>query len=599
MNEIEEIKSRLNITDVIGEYLELKRAGNSFTALCPFHNEKSPSFSVSPEKGIFKCFDCKESRDIFSFVQKYESIDFPTALRKLANKAGVEIKNSSNSGKIKTAEERKKALKEKEKYFHILEEITTFWQKNLLQNELAKNYLKKRGVDEKMVRKFRLGFAPDSWQDSLNFLKNRNFLEEDIEKVGLIKKNLEKKNSQFYDRFRNRIIFPIFNEEDKVIAFSGRDLSNQIKIAKYLNSPETPFFNKSEVLYGFNFAKIPARKRKYFIITEGQMDLIMSHQIGFENTIATSGTSLTEQHLKLLKRFSDNLIFAFDSDNAGIEAAFRGIQKALAQNFDVKILNLEKDKDPADLILENEKKWIHLIATSQNFILFYIKKILLKNNNIKEKIKEMEEKILPFILEINNLIEKGNYISKISQGFEIQEKYILEALEKFKFDKIKAQDKILRKQIKTEVIKKNKKLDILSKSAIINQIKKKILKVLAAIYFWQQGIHKINRSSQWINEKEVLKIIKQSYSNEIFNKIINLNQKNKDKLIFNIEHFYFNKTKENFLYDFKALQENLNNIILKEKIENEKNNLFNLDPNASEKEKKRILKKIQNLNKKL
>ncbi len=584
MNDIENIKSKLTIEEVVGDYLELKKAGSGLKAICPFHNEKTPSFYVSPDKGIYKCFGCGEAGDIFTFIETYESVDFSTALKKLAEKAGIELTNLGNKKSTKQQEE--EATK-KEKYFHILEDMTTFWQKKLLENEFAKNYLKKRGLNEKMVRKFRIGFAPDDWQISLNFLKNRNFSEEDIEKVGLIKKNLEKKFSNFYDRFRNRIIFPIFDEQDRPIAFSGRDLSGSDKVAKYLNSPQTLLFDKSSVLYGFNFAKTEARKRGYFILAEGQMDLVMSHQVGFENTVVTSGTSLTEQHLKLLKRFSKNIIFAFDSDQAGLEAAFKGLKKALAANFDVKILNLEKEKDPADIILESPKKWTNIVTNSQNIILFYIKKILTKDIKIKDKIKEMEEKILPFIIEIKNPIEKGNYISKISKGFEVREEYILEALKIVQEQNLKKE-----KKHKKIIILKNSTLDISAKNTIIIKRKKNILKKLTAIYFWQKNL---DISRKWIDEAKVLQTIKQSYNEEIFEKIINLNKEYKNILVLDIEHFYSDKSKENFLFDLEALQENLKKNIIKEKVKKLQENLFTENSET----KIKILEKIQKLIKKL
>ncbi|MCD5396770.1 MAG: DNA primase [Candidatus Pacebacteria bacterium] len=348
MSDVEEIKSRLSIDEVISQYLKFKKAGSSFIAICPFHNEKSPSFNISPSLGIYKCFGCGESGDIFSFVQKMEGITFPEALEKLASQAGVILTKKRDS-----SEKKKQAKEEKERLLKILEEATLFFQINLSENNQAENYLKKRGVNENIVRKFRLGFAKDSWHSLEEFLYSKNYKQEELIKIGLIKKN---EKGKIYDRFRNRIIFPLFDLEDKPVAFSGRDLSGTKDIAKYLNSPETIFFNKSEVLYGLNFAKFEGRKRDYFIIVEGQMDLIMSHQIGFENTVAVSGTSLTTQHLKNLGRFSKNLIFAFDSDKAGIEAAFKGIKLALSENFDVKILDISRGMDPADVILENSKK---------------------------------------------------------------------------------------------------------------------------------------------------------------------------------------------------------------------------------------------------
>ena len=204
-----------------------------------------------------------------------------------------------------------------------------------------------------MAKKFQLGFSQDGWSHTLDFLKSKGYSEVEIEKIGLIKK---KENGGYYDRFRNRIIFPIFNLDGKVVAFSGRDFSGSNKVSKYLNSPETIFFNKSAILFGMNFARDEARRRKYFILGEGQMDLIMNHKIGFTNTVVTSGTSLTDEHLKIMGRYTKNIIFAFDADSAGVKAAYRGIKKAIGNDFDVKIIEMEQGKDPADTILESEEK---------------------------------------------------------------------------------------------------------------------------------------------------------------------------------------------------------------------------------------------------
>lgn len=352
---IDEIKSRLKIEEVISEYIKIKKAGSGFTALCPFHNEKSPSFNVSPDRGIYKCFGCGESGDIFEFVQKFEGIEFTEALKKLAEKAGVQLTEYQQNPE----EQKEKAAKKKKKQrlLTLLAEATKFFQINLMKNESAKDYIKKRGVTAEVAKKFKIGYALDEWNSMENHLLTMNFTQEEILSVGLTKKN---EAGKIYDRFRNRIIFPIFDESGNPVAYSGRDVSgpkdSKIQMAKYLNSPETLFFDKSNILFGLNFAKVEARKRKYFIVVEGQMDLIMSHKAGFENTVATSGTSLTDQHLALLARFSKNLIFAFDSDKAGVEAAFRGIKKAMAMDFDVKILDIPTGSDPADIILDSEKK---------------------------------------------------------------------------------------------------------------------------------------------------------------------------------------------------------------------------------------------------
>lgn len=558
-SDIDEIKSRLNIEDIISEYIKLKRAGSGLIALCPFHSEKSPSFHVSPDRGIYKCFGCGESGDIFSFVQKFENLDFPEVKKKLAQKAGVELQDFASEKTKKEIEEKRE---KKKKLLHLLDEATNFFQVNLLQNEEVKKYLKKRGVNEDMAKKFRLGFAPNQWNSLEDFLLKKGFIKPDIFEVGLIKKN---ETGKVYDRFRNRVIFPIFDEKNNTIAFSGRDFSGSDKVAKYLNSPQTIFFDKSDILFGFNFAKTEARKRKYFILVEGQMDLVMNHKVGFDNAVATSGTSLTDQHLKKMSGFSKNLIFAFDSDKAGIEAAFRGIKKALSLDFDVKILDIPSDLDPADIILEDGKKWTEIVKNSKNIIDFYIKKIIQADKNLKEKILDMEEKILPFVAEIQNPIEKGKYISKISNGFHVNQEFVLEAIE------ISKSKNIL--EHKRELDRKNflnKKVDIFGENNIIEKSINTTLKQLTSIYFWQKNL---NKQKALVDYKKILKIIEKYSSREVFDKILNLDKKKSDyveNLIFDIELLYSQHDEHKINFDIESYEIELKKQFLKKEVEKAK-----------------------------
>ena len=559
-NEIERIKELLPIDEVISSYIKLEKSGTNFKARCPFHNEKTPSFYVSPDKGIFKCFGCGVAGDIFTFVEKYESISFQEALKKLADKAGVPLSQNQNKNS-----EKNKNL------YQILEDVTLFWQKNLLQNEEVKNYLKKRGINGETAKKFRLGYAPDSWDKTLNYLYQKKYTLEEMEKVGLIKKNEQGKH---YDRFRNRIIFPFFNLEGKPVAFSGRDFSGSDKVAKYLNSPETPLFNKSKILYGLNFAKNEARKRGYFILTEGQMDLVMSHQAGFENTIATSGTSLTDEHLKILSRYTKNLILSFDSDKAGINASYKALIKALKLGFNIKIIEMEEGKDPADTILESPQKWIKKVSEANDWLNFFIKKIIFQDKKDEEKIKEMEEKILPFVKIISDPLLKGKYIAKISDGFGIKEEFVIEALEKIETEKINF----------LEEEKEENILEIFPKKGIIYNTKLKILRELFSIYFWQSELEK-----SWIDLEKIIKKIEEFSESEKFFK---LNQFQKNQLILEVQVKYETSTKENLEFVLNNLFDRLKQIQIDEEIEKTKEILNFLE---DEKEKKKELLKLQNL----
>ncbi|HQO70878.1 MAG TPA: DNA primase [Candidatus Paceibacterota bacterium] len=290
---VQKIKERLSIVDVVSSYISLEKAGKNYKAKCPFHNEKTPSFFVSPDRGTYYCFGCNAKGDIFSFVEKFEGTDFLGALKILADRAGVDLEEYKNKNKDKT-----------ELYYEIMEEATIFFEDNLKAKLEARSYLLSRGLNDQSIEKFRIGFAPDSWSSLINHLKKKDFKTEDILAVGLIKKkdtpDQTQKEDHYYDRFRSRIMFPISDSAGRIIAFSGRifgqseDSKDGIVNAKYLNSPETPLFNKSSVLFGLDKAKSSIRNLGYSIVVEGQMDLILSHQSGFTNTVAVSGTAFTD-----------------------------------------------------------------------------------------------------------------------------------------------------------------------------------------------------------------------------------------------------------------------------------------------------------------
>ncbi len=545
--DIEEIKNKLRIEEVLSEYLKLKKAGSSFVALCPFHHEKTPSFYVSPERGIYKCFGCGESGDIFKFIQTFEGLTFPEVKQKLAEKAGVvlsDFKNKENFSEEKRKKERLKIL---------LEESCSFFENNLKKDLKALNYLKKRGVREKTIQELRIGLALNEWNSLEKEMNKRGFQKEEMLEVGLIK---EGKGGSFYDRFRNRIIFPIFNENNEVVAFSGRDLSGETKIAKYLNSPETLFFNKSEILYGLNFAKTEARKKDYFILVEGQMDLVLNYQVGFKNVVASSGTSLTEVHLGKMSNFSKKIIFAFDSDKAGIEASYKGIKKALKMDFEVKIIDMPKGSDPADIIKESEKEWIKKVSESKNVIEFFLNKIIFSELSLKEKIKEIENKIYPFLISLPTKMERNFYIKKIADYFSIENKDIesnLAILEK----EIEVREKI--------ELEKNE-FDIFPKNNIILKAKDKILRHLSAIYFWQKELEEEKRI---IEPEKILEVIEKYTDEEKFKKILSLPEKYKDfvsSLIFEAEVLYEEKEKGALLYDLEEMYSRLEKEFLEEKI---------------------------------
>ena len=408
---VEQIKSRLNIVEVVQSYIKLQKAGVNFKALCPFHSEKTPSFFVSPSRDSWHCFGCSKGGDIFSFVMEIEGAEFPEALKILANRAGVELKPID-----------KKYQTERSRLLKLTEEAKKFYETELKKNKEVIEYLKKRGLKGETAKAFGIGFAPDGWRNLYEYLKKTGYSDSEMEKSGMMVKS----DKGYYDRFRSRIMFPVFSSNGQVVGFSGRIFGEETSESggKYINTPQTILYDKSRILYGFDRAKNEIRKKENCILVEGQMDVIMSHQAGITNTVAVSGTSLTNEHLRIIKRLTDNLIIAFDKDEAGKGAAGRGIDSALAEGFEVKVAIIPSGKDPADAVRENPKEWEEALAHSKNIIEFYL-------NSSKNR-KEIEKIILPYVAILPGEMEKAHWVNEIAKHLHIKEDAVWLDLKKIK-----------------------------------------------------------------------------------------------------------------------------------------------------------------------
>ncbi|MFA6336964.1 MAG: DNA primase [Candidatus Paceibacterota bacterium] len=415
---IEEIKNRLNIVDVVGGYLKLQKAGSNWRACCPFHNEKSPSFFVSPGRQIWHCFGCSKGGDVFSFVQEIEGVEFGDALKILAQKAGVELKPQSPEWqKLKT---------ERQRLYDICDLACRFYEVQLNKSKTgqeAKKYLLSRGAGEESIAKWRLGFSPDAWQGLSDFLVGKNYTREEIAKAGLAVKNRE---GNFYDRFRGRIMFPIFDANSQVVGFGGRIFSESKannEGAKYINISNTLIYDKSRILYGIDKAKFDVRKKDFCVLVEGYMDCILSHQAGVENAVAVSGTALTSWHLNLLKRYSQNLILSFDMDAGGSEASRRGIDLAGRDGFNIKMAIMPEGKDPADVIFEKgAETWQETIGKAKPIIEYYFNLAFTGRDpeNISDK-KEIAKIILPEIKKLSNKIEQNYWLQELAKKIRARE----------------------------------------------------------------------------------------------------------------------------------------------------------------------------------
>lgn len=337
---IEEIKARCDIASIIGEYIKIQPSGQNYKALCPFHVEKTPSFHISTSKQVYKCFGCGEGGDVINFVMKMENLDFMDAVRMLASKCGIDINFNID-------EDTKMKLELSKKYQDIHTEAARFYLTNLLKTRnKGYEYLRKRGLDDKTIKRFGLGYSPDSWNSLMEYLiNNKNYTENDLIECGLIGKST--KTGKYYDKFRNRVMFPIFDYRGNVIGFGGRVLDDSLP--KYLNSPDTQIFNKRHNLYGLNFARKNLTTRTV-ILVEGYMDLISLYQYGIQIAVATLGTALTSQQANLIKRYADNVIISYDSDEPGVKASIRAIDILAEAGLSVKVLDLKDAKDPDEYV---------------------------------------------------------------------------------------------------------------------------------------------------------------------------------------------------------------------------------------------------------
>jgi DNA primase len=416
---VAEIKERLTIQEIVAPYVKLKRAGRSLQGLCPFHKEKTPSFHVSPERGTWHCFGCGLGGDGFSFIEKVEGVDFKGALKMLAEKAGVVVEYSKG--------ESREDVSKKDRLRALMSRASD-WYVSQFAGSPAEEYAKKRALSKETMQKWRLGFAPDAWRALLEALTAEGFTTEELLSAGLIKE-ADGKQGTYYDRFRNRLMFPIRDSAGRVVAFTGRALASD-DLAKYLNSPETELYHKSEVLFGMDVAKDAIRVRKFTLLVEGQMDAILAHQAGFENVVALSGTALTEKHLSLMKRFSENLMLVLDADPAGLKATARSAALALRAGLRVKAARLPAGKDPADLISEDEKEFAKRVAEAKPVVEFFLAELHSTEPDPHRFLRLAEEIVLPLIAAIPSPMEREHFIQATARTLGLSSEAVRESVKR-------------------------------------------------------------------------------------------------------------------------------------------------------------------------
>jgi len=423
MDQLEEIKKRIDIVDLISQYINLKKAGRNFKAICPFHQEKTPSFVISPERQIWHCFgSCGEGGDIFGFLMKMENLDFSEAVRELAKRAGIKL----------TQFHPKKGEKRKQIWYeanHLAGEFYHYLLTDHSAGKKARDYILGRGISKESLKFFKIGFSPNSWSNLQKFLiGKKKYLRTDLENTGLIARS---DSGRFYDRFRSRIMFPLKDHRGNICGFSGRILLPDVKEAKYINTPETPLYHKSDLLYGLFEAKEAIKEKDEVILVEGELDVISSYQVGVKNVVAIKGSALTENQVKLLGRFTKNIVLALDQDMAGDQAARRGIGIADKEEMNIKVAELKKGKDPDEIAQKDPKLWKKLIKGAVPVYDYFIDSAFNRfDGDTIEGKRNISQEIIPILSKANNEIIQAHYARLLAERLKVTEESILEEIDK-------------------------------------------------------------------------------------------------------------------------------------------------------------------------
>ena len=454
-DKIEEIKNANDIVEVIGSYVRLIRRGRNYLGLCPFHQEKTPSFTVSPDKQIFHCFGCHAGGNVFSFIQQYEKVNFIDAVKKLAERAGIPIIFQEES--LEKDREREE--------FYVLNEFAANYFQNILFSDLGKigkEYFLSRDITEETINKFKLGFSLNSFDHFVNYSQKQKIDLEKLFKIGLIGK---REDGSFFDVFRGRIIFPITNTYGKIVGFGARKLFENDDSGKYINSKESLIYNKSKILYGLSFSKEEIRKSDFAILVEGYMDFLTLYQNGIKNIVASSGTALTDDQVKILKRYTKNILFLYDADLAGMKATVRGLDIVIENDFDVKIITLENNEDPDSFVRKyGIEKFKYMVDNSVSFIKFIsdtYKKIG-KLNNTVDKVNSLRE-IFTILSKVKDKLKLEFYLKEVAECFDINEGIVRQEFE-ITFNKYS------KKNIRTIITKEVKNIQPPEKRKIVNNI---------------------------------------------------------------------------------------------------------------------------------
>lgn len=432
MDQVEQVKQKIDIVQIIEGRVGLKKAGRNFKGLCPFHSEKTPSFMVSPERQTYKCFGCGEGGDVFTFLQRYEGMSFLESLEELASKVGVELAEYRPS----TQDLRKKILLE---VVHLASEYYSWILHEHKVGKQALSYLKKRGITNEAIKMFEIGYSPASWRSVSDFLmKKKGYKEADLEDVGLIIRSPK----GYYDRFRGRIMFPLKDHKGKVVGFSGRVMEADVKDhptheasewqgAKYINSPETRLYSKGAMLYGFYENRSYVRKADKIVLVEGELDMIPSWQAGVKNVVAIKGSAFTEEQARLIARYTRNVVMALDADLAGEEAIKRAISVAETMDLSIRVVQISGGKDPGDVATENSKKWREQVKGAVSYYDFLVDSAISQNDpKSGEGARKITEEVVPAFAGISNSVVRAHYVKSLAKRLGVPEESVYEEIER-------------------------------------------------------------------------------------------------------------------------------------------------------------------------
>ncbi len=576
MSDIQAIKDKLDIKQFIEEYLPVKKAGAYWKACCPFHHEKSPSFMISPDKQIWHCFGCGKGGDIFSFLQEIEGIDFPEALKILADRAGVQLTQNSVSQVNKD---------KKNRLLEVNAKAANFFHHFLLEMPAGKsalNYLEKRGLSKETIENWQIGFVPEQWDLLTQYLLKKGFGIEDILGAGLA---IKKDNGRdCFDRFRGRIMFPLFDVHGNIVGFTGRVLvETENSGGKYMNTPQTEVYDKSRVLYGLNKAKTEIKAKDLVVLVEGQMDVIACHQAGMKNTVAVSGTALTEEQIVLIKRFTRNLAMAFDADKAGENAAKRGIDTAIAQGLNVRVIKIPEGagKDADECLKKNPEIWFSAVENAKLVMDWFFENVLKKYSlqNSEEK-KQAAGELLEQINKIPEAIEQDFWLQKMSDKFGVQTELLRQTMKNL--------GKIKNVRQKSEELPNNKNVSELffNRSKSLEELF--FVMLLKNLKFFPEISNKMEEKYITFPEfRKLYEIIKRSYNDKDNFKMANIQdiwiQENQtdlvDLLLMKSENEFEEKESKEIKIDFLKTFEEMQ----KEWLKNEKDKVKSLMNEAQQK----------------